>query len=377
MKNPMKIQANILVEQALLAGVLIDNKNMQQANILSADDFYDSRNRAIYARIKELYASGKVIDLTTFFGTEYENYILELMELQDGLINTEKYIAEIKENSYKRKLLFRLDEIKIKGQENDFNDIKMSIMELSRELEKNVISNFNFINPYEIVAKKPSFLLKEFIPLPVGAVSMISSKGGSGKSMLALQIALRASSQELKTLAWLSEDPVGLTKHRLGNISHFTGIIPKKEYLNFIDQIPFQILQKEFKTVKVNPLFYELKAACKGFQIVIIDPLIAFFGADENDNSTVRLFMDLLTEWAKQDGKAIILLHHQTKYKDVSIARGAGAFTDAVRVHYSVAKDEDDDKNVIVKIEKDNWGIKTFFTKKSIQIFKENYAKQY
>ena len=371
-----KIQANILAEQALLSAILIDNKNMQHANILTAADFYDSRHKAIFARIKELHAAEKVIDLTTFFGTEYENYILELMELPQGLINVEKYIEEVKEFSHKRKLLFALDEIKIKGQENEFKEVKATVLELSRELEKNITSNFNFIKPSQIVAKKPSFLLDEFIPIPGGAVSMVSSHGGSGKSMLALQIALRASSKELKTLAWLSEDPISLTKSRLEKITSFTGIAAKNEYLNFIDQIPFQILQKEFRTVKVNPLFYEFKAACKDFQIVIIDPLISFLGADENDNACARLFLDLLSDWARRDGKSIILIHHQTKYKDVSIARGAGAFTDAVRAHYSVAKDEDDDKNVIVKIEKDNWGIKTFFTEKSIQIFKENYAKQ-
>ena len=218
--------------------------------------------------------------------------------------------------------------------------------------------------------------MRDFVPLPLGAVTMISAKGGSGKSALALQIVLRAANAKIKTFAWLSEDPDYTTKYRIEKIAEFTQIQIKDNYISLCDQKPFQILDKKNKAISVNPIMYDFMTACKEFQIVILDPLIAFYGGDENDNSEARQFMDLLTEWAKKENKAIILIHHQTKYMNVSIARGAGAFVDAVRAQYSIEKEKDDDRYIKITIEKDNWGIRNFFgTNQLIQIFEKNYEK--
>jgi hypothetical protein len=236
---------------------------------------------------------------------------------------------------------------------------------------KNANAKFNFLFPSQITAERASFLLDDFMPLPVGAATIISSRGGSGKSALALQLALRASARNINTLAWLSEDPIGMTKHRLEKISRMTGIsINNQDNLILCGDMPFYILMKNNKNIMVNTGFYDFKAACKKFKIVIIDPLIGFYGGDENDNAQARYFMDLLGFWAKEENKSIVIVHHQTKYMDVSIARGASAFVDAVRAHYSAEKNKDDDRFVNIKIEKDNWGIRTVFgNEKQVQVW--------
>ena len=368
--------ANILAEQALLAAIIIDNANMKQAAMLTPSDFYESRHRDIFTIIKEHYNSNKTIDLTNFADTEFKDYMLELMDLPAGLINVDKYIQDIKENSLKRKTIEKLNEIKNQAYNKDFQDIKANILEFSIDLSRNSIRKFEFKFPSQITSKKTTFLLRDFVPLPLGAVTMISAKGGSGKSALALQIVLRAANAKIKTFAWLSEDPDYTTKYRIEKIAEFTQIQIKDNYISLCDQKPFQILVKKNKAISVNPIMYDFVTACKEFQIVILDPLIAFYGGDENDNSEARQFMDLLTEWAKKEDKAIILIHHQTKYMNVSIARGAGAFVDAVRAQYSIEKVKDDDKYIKITIEKDNWGIKNFFgTNQLIQIFEKNYEK--
>ncbi|MHB8232080.1 MAG: AAA family ATPase [bacterium] len=359
----------ILTEQALLAGIIIDPKVMQEADILTPADFYDSRHREIFTKIK---AAGKEVDLTGFAGMEYEDYILELMQLPAGLINIEKYIKEIKNASLKRLLISRLAEIQ--NANADFIEIKAKVAELSRKLEQNTVAKFDFKAPSAVLAKKTSFLLDDFIPLPLGAVTMISSRGGSGKSALALQLALRAADRQIPTLAWLSEDPDYTTKYRLEKISQFTEIQVNNDYLRFTDQIPFQVLKKSDKQIRINPIFYEFRAACRDFKLIIIDPLIAFFGGNENDNGEARQFMDLLTEWAKRDNKSIVLIHHHSKFANIGDARGATAFVDAARAHYTLEADKSDNKNILIKLEKDNWGIKTFFrNEKTVQIFKENF----
>ncbi|MHB1665333.1 MAG: AAA family ATPase [bacterium] len=371
-KEIQEIEQIKFTEQALLASILIDNRTIQHANILNITDFYDIKNREVFKIIKEKHKAGELIDLTTFAGTELQDYILNLIKMPEGLINCELYIKKIKEASYKRALKSRLNDILIKN--NNFYEAKAEVIKLSKNLEKNVIQRFDFKAPSDIVAKKTSFLLEDFIPLPAGAVTMISSRGGSGKSALALQLALQAANREIKTLSWFSEDPDYTTKYRLQKIAEFTNIAINNN-LKISDQIPFQILLKNNNKVSINSLFFEFKSACKDFTIIIIDPLIAFYGGNENDNGEARLFMDLLTEWAKQENKSIVLIHHQSKFATLGDARGATAFIDACRAHYTIEIDKQDDKCVKVKIEKDNWGIKQFFKEKTIQIFKNNYIQ--
>jgi replicative DNA helicase len=368
------VPSNVSAERALLAGILTDNRNMLEAEVLEVSDFYDFRHRQIFIRMKELYGQKKPIDVVTLDMIN-DDYACDLYDLPLGLINIPNYVQEIKETSGQRCLISRIEEIRAHALDSGFQETKAQLIELTDNLERNTATKFDFKIPSQVIAKKPDFFLEDFMPLPLGAVTMISAKGGSGKSALALQIGLRASAREIKTLAWFSEEPDYITKYRLEKISEFTGITIHDDYFNFTDQMPFQVLQRKYKEININSLFNEFKTACKDFQIIIIDPLIEFYGGNENDNGEARQFMHLLTEWAKNDNKSIVLIHHQTKYQDAGIARGAGAFVDAVRAQYSVEKDENDNKCVKVKIEKDNWGIGTQFgNEKSIQIFKENYV---
>ncbi len=48
------------------------------------------------------------------------------------------------------------------------------------------------------------------------------------------------------------------------------------------------------KILNVNSKFELMKQQLKDFSLIVIDPLIAFFGADENSNADARFFMSLL-----------------------------------------------------------------------------------
>ncbi|MDQ7021661.1 MAG: hypothetical protein Q9M91_07655 [Candidatus Dojkabacteria bacterium] len=88
---------------------------------------------------------------------------------------------------------------------------------------------------------------------------------------------------------------------------------------------------------------------------------MAFYGTDENNNSSARRFMQLFTDWANKENKTIIFIHHSTK--NTTQSRGASAFVDAVRTVYELDKVRDKEGNVkesnkrVVKLTKDNYGI--------------------
>jgi replicative DNA helicase len=113
----------------------------------------------------------------------------------------------------------------------------------------------------------------------------------------------------------------------------------------------------------------------KLYDVIILDPLIAMFGADENNNAHARRFINLFTRWATKENKTIIFIHHGTK--NSSQSRGASAFVDAVRLVYKVehikndkGELQEDDKRWII-LDKDNNGAKKYLGSSKVkrQIF--------
>jgi replicative DNA helicase len=275
------------------------------------------------------------------------------------------------------------------------NELKNNLDNLEKQ---NIIKYFNIKKPKDVELKdEEKFILKDFIPIPKKAVTLLSARGGSGKSWLVLQLALRYVNKypNKKVFLWLSEDTLEDSKSRMIHILNhiFTNEVdlitdlnhPVYDNLYFLgsETRPFHFIEYEYRQKNINSLFYRLKNECKNFDFIILDPLISFYGGDENNNSQAREFMDLLNEWANKENKAILLVHHNNKSITGGI-RGASAFVDAVRVQYELCKIEDKEKNQdnidavddgirIIKLIKDNKGaIKHFGMQQKIKIFDFN-----
>ena len=174
--------ANILAEQALLAAIIIDNANMKQAAMLTPSDFYDSQNQEIFAIIKEYYNSKKTIDLTSFVGTEYEDYMLELMDLPAGLINLNKYIQDIKDNSNKRQRISLI---------NDFRENKIDYENFISSLQRLYITKKEVIKTSELTQNIQPINEKNIFGIKVqyGAIFTLAGATSAGKTEFAIEIA--------------------------------------------------------------------------------------------------------------------------------------------------------------------------------------------
>jgi len=217
-------------------------------------------------------------------------------------------------------------------------------------------TNLNKIEP-----RKPEFYLENFLPIPKSSITMLSAQGGTGKSFLAIQIAIKAvlEKSDRKVLLWLSEDPSGLTKHRAQEIARKILNLNQDE----IKEIFENIFIVDDMPAHLTPKTFDLyKDFLKEYDVVVLDPLIAFFAGEENSNTQARYFMNMLNEITRKNMQSIILVHHSSKNKEVeNRARGASAFVDAVRLQYQLESIENNNSNKKIKIKKDNFGVRTFF----------------
>lgn len=229
---------------------------------------------------------------------------------------------------------------------------------------KELVTNAN-----NIKAKEPSFYCQEWLPIPKNTLSMISAPGGTGKSFLSIQLAIRIISEnpDNRVLLWLSEDPLYYTKDRIDKI--FIRIVPnlleqKEKILNQIDIIGAEQPTVYFDKLNEKELEQIGNELVVNYNVVILDPLIAFYGKDENNNSEARAFMNILNRMAQDRLLSVVLIHHHNKNNgDGAKTRGASAFVDAVRLLYTLNTFKIDDNNIhptkrLIKIEKDNWGVR-------------------
>ena len=231
---------------------------------------------------------------------------------------------------------------------------------------KELVTNAN-----KITAKEPVFLCKDWLPIPQNTLTMISAPGGTGKSFLSIQLAIRiiAENPGKKVLLWLSEDPLFYTKDRIDKI--FNRITPhlqdeKEKILNNIDIIGADKQTIYFNNLNENQLKELGDELVVNYNVIVIDPLIGFYAGEENSNSEARRFMNILNRIAQDRLLSIILIHHHSKGNgDGAKTRGASAFVDAVRLLYTLNtfKLKEDENQMhptkrLIKIEKDNWGVR-------------------
>jgi len=223
----------------------------------------------------------------------------------------------------------------------------------------------------EIHGCDAEFIGKSFLPFPKATVSMVAAAGGVGKTFLLIQAAMRIIDEDnLKIFMWLTEDKIEISKKRAEVIANdvMNSNLNKYDdmfYMAGSDSETTHFLESTKEGIRVSSEFYRFQKMVEDFDVIIIDPLIAVFGGDENSNPHAKQFISLFTTWAANTGKTIIFIHHATK--GTSTQRGASAFADAVRLIYQIEKihkkDSEDSsinqldngmRNIIVA--KDNYG---------------------
>ncbi len=372
-----KTICNLNFERAILSAIIFDPGIFEEiAAKLTAKDFYHPFHQELFTAMEELFKEELPID-EEFLKRRLQKInkfdevsMLDLLSASP-ISNYDSYIEEIKEYAKLRQFKQLAHQIlQNVEKEESLSDTLHLLHEGLEKVEEGSRELFNIVSFGEIEAKEAEFVCKSWLPFPKDTVSLVTAGGGVGKSFLLLQAAMRMVKDEsLKVFMWLSEDPLTLSRYRFEMIAKNllecdVSLFEKNLHISGADSETIHFLEESRAGVSISGKFYQFKRALKDYDVIILDPLIAMFGADENNNAHARMFINLFTRWATKEKKTIVFIHHGTK--NTSQSRGASAFVDAVRLVYKVEHIKNDqgevqeDENRYVILDKDNNGAKKY-----------------
>ena len=232
---------------------------------------------------------------------------------------------------------------------------------------------------YSAPSPEPAFVWAGRIPR--GHVTLLGAHGGTGKSMLALQLSvavacgadfLGASTEQGRVLFFSGEDGGPVLRHRLGFIAAHFDAQPDDlaKSLTILDATDEPALYREvsqfgIKTGKPTPGFNRLAEIIGKVQpsLIVVDNASDVFEASENDRASVRGFLRQLRQLFP-DGSAppaVLLLAHIQKQavanRGAESYSGSTAWNNSARSRLALAApDKNDPTRLLLTHDKNNLG---------------------
>ena len=365
-----------VISSIIFSPALLDTYNSKITKKL----FFLPLHIKIISIILDLNSSDKIIDeeiLRNKLGKEFENDLLYILT-KTPISRLDDYLEILQDYSLKREMQALAFDITNSLQSNTTGlEVQARVTNLTQEISNTNKLDLLEINNIETIEdKEVEFICKSWLPFPIRTVSLVTAPGGTGKSWFVQQLAIRAIQEGTikKAFLWLSEDPKEISKNRFNKV--FDSVLKVedksiKSKIDISDSPTIQFLYDDQRRVEVSPLFSHFKVRLQEYDLIILDPLIAFYGTDENNNSSARRFMQLFTDWANKENKTIVFIHHSTK--NTTQSRGASAFVDAVRTVYELDKIRDKEGKAkesnkrVIKLTKDNYGIGNILNAYSVE----------
>ena len=256
-------------EALVLSSILFNPTLIEDISIkLKPNDFYFLPHKDIYEAMLNLHSEDMPID---------EYYIIKkskkpinqsiLIQILSATPVTDiyKYVKSIKEDSLKRQFQNLSLELKKNSEnENLSNDeIFQFLKDKQDEIRTNNIFTINKNCILDVVEKEPEFYLKNWLPIPLGTITIISAQGGTGKTWIVVQVALRFILENLnkKVFLWLSEDLESIVKHRMNSVCSDildTKLDDRFKNITTTDTAPQPLLERDKGVYKMSYRFEQI-----------------------------------------------------------------------------------------------------------------------
>ena len=225
-------------------------------------------------------------------------------------------------------------------------------------------NNYRLISAGSLLASPPqprSWLIKDFLPSKI--VAALIAAGGTGKSYLAMHIAVSVASgsslfgkliptKPARVVFISGEDDETELKRRLHAVTN--GMLPALKntivsnlhFIDFADAFELFTQKPASGEVQITNVPLRLLATIKQLAVeavdfIILDPVSRFRGGEENSASDTTRFVQSLQYLRDHLGASVLALHHVNKGARVNgtsqnNARGSSAFIDGVRLVYEL-----------------------------------------
>lgn len=203
--------------------------------------------------------------------------------------------------------------------------------------------------------------------IPAGIVCQLVAPGGTGKTMIAMQLGVSCATGLPFAGAWepvetgsvlmlLGEDDDSELHRRVYNIANQIAVTSTTAATQLGERLFIKSVigednlltstEADTREVRHTPLVDRLIVTAKqipDLKLIVIDPASRFRGGDENAAGDTTRFVQALERIAQATGATVLVIHHANKASmtassgSQSAARGSSALTDGVRLQINLA----------------------------------------
>ena len=380
------LPANIAAEKSFLGSVFLDNGVLDR-EILTPEDFRLEAHRRIYMAILELWEGRIPIDPVILFDrlekkdwsrhTGGFEYLDELSIVVPTAANASHYARILKEQTALRKAKILNAQHAQAIEEGNLEAVERIERKMAEREDPNN-GEFSIIRPsvaFSKILPLPLYVLPSLRPRTVG---LIVAQEGTGKSFLALEIALaKATGHDMTGIGvtgpggvvyFSKEDPPEIIEERLQAIGP---LISSDEAFGRADNLEIVSLYGKpatlvsEKTMVNEKLVRQIIKTGSGKDLLIFDTLRKLHDLEENSSGEMKVLLEIFDRIALETGAAVLLIHHTNKSAnlngqqgDQSSARGSNAIVGNTRwsLHLETVKSESGEKRIKVSIPRASYG---------------------
>jgi len=347
---------SVEAEHSTLGSLLNDGTALALiSDVVSAADFFRHEHRLIFGAITHLAGQGQPVDMITVFERlqvlgQVEDvgglpYLNQLCESVTSSRNVRRYAEIVAERSTLRRLISTSDEIAAAAfnpQGRTVADIVSGCLAKMRQVAVAAHADGLGDEPPASFAVVPFADLATVEPappayvwaglVPAGHVTLLSAHGGTGKSLIALMLAVAVAlglplfgipTRRGVVAFYSGEDGAGLLRYRLRLVCHAMGVqvedlAGRLFILDATDDDPTLFAEvtaggrREGMTTATYAGLRDF-AAMHAVSLLVVDNASDAFDASEIDRARVRGFMRALARLARERDSGVLLLAHVDK----------------------------------------------------------------
>ena len=371
---------NLDAEKSFLGSIFFDNQVIDR-EILTVEDFSLDAHRKIYQTMLELWEDRIPIDQITLSDrlekkgwnglTGGSKYIEDLSWIVPTGANAPHYARILREKIAERQALFDADKLQKAALSGDPDDIARVRAEIAKGEDPDD-RGFTIIHPCSVFKKTlppPVYVLPSLRPRTVG---LIVAQEGTGKSFLALEVALaKATGHDMTGIGvtgpggvvyFSKEDPPEIIEERLqaiGPLISSDDAFGRADNLEIVPLYGKPATLVSEKTMVNEKLVRQIIKSGFGKDLLIFDTLRKLHDLEENSSGEMKVLLEIFDRIALETGAAVLLIHHTNKSSnlngqqgDQSSARGSNAIVGNTRwsLHLETVKSDAGEKRVKVTI---------------------------